>query len=146
MVTVLNTNMTFSSHLFLEPVRPKLITIVTEPKVLRDQQQTIVHCKVGQVKPLADLEIQLLNGTSPVEGKSLVHKINSDGATESAVREFHVIFSRYVWYGLAHLIINGYLLACAVLSDTHIKMNIAHIWQLLQFGNTFAHIYRCFYE
>ena len=71
------------------------ITLTTTPYIVHEGVRTSVSCKVGEVKPFGGLEIQLLNGTTKLQGKPLVHAGNSDGATETAERLFSVVFTRY---------------------------------------------------
>ena len=57
-------------------------------------QQAIVTCKVGQVKPVRNLEIHLTNNTSQLIGKTFIHDHNVDGLTETIERKFDITFSR----------------------------------------------------
>ena len=75
-------------------VPPQFIAIKTNPSPLFEGHKSVVDCNVGQVKPLANLDIQLLNGTSQLEGGKLEHIVNEDGVTVSAMMQYDVIFSR----------------------------------------------------
>ena len=67
-----------------------------EPTILHEGQPAVVKCKILQVKPIGNLDIQLLNGTSQLQGKMLpVQDFNPDNVTKTIQGEFHIMASRY---------------------------------------------------
>ena len=81
---------------FLFQVPPQLLRIISDPTTLAEELTTVVQCKVSQVKPFGNLEIQLLNGTSQLEARLVQEQLNPDGLTVSVTKEYDVIFSRQV--------------------------------------------------
>ena len=83
---------------------PRVITMVTDPVMLYEGQLTRVVCKVVEIKPVRNLVIQLLNGTSQLEGRAYDQHLNDDGLTNAVARTFDVIFSRYNHFHLFSLL------------------------------------------
>ena len=73
---------------------PQSISITTAPSSQQAYQDTVT-CKVGEVKPVGDLEIQLLNGSLPLQGGRQEEDRNADNLTTSVVRKFDIKISGY---------------------------------------------------
>ena len=80
--------------LILLSVPPTVLPVTTEPSTIHAGGKTVVHCNVDSVKPVENLDIQLLNGTAKLSGNVPLLDLNSDGKTHAVIRPFHVIFSK----------------------------------------------------
>ena len=80
--------------IYIFSVPPQSFRITSNPSTLQEGRKTEVYCKVGKVKPVGDLEIQLLKGTSQINGKRIIQAENADLQNLSVVWQFDVIFSR----------------------------------------------------